>query len=282
MSDADRARAKQRERWAGSAAHWVRVSGELQRFAAPVSLWMIEQAHLQPGHAVLELAAGAGETGFLAAELIRPGGTLTSSDASEAMVEGARARAAELGLEDVEFRVLELEWIDAATGSYDAVLCRWGLMFVPDTETALREIRRVLRVGGRLAAATWAVPELNPGMTAIRRALYEQGHTEQAVEPGPGPFMLSDPERLADLAGAAGLADVEVVPIEVMAEHASFDEYWDLHHAMSAGLRDALARVDERSGQALKAAVAAALAPYTEDDGRVRLPGRALGLAAGG
>lgn len=281
MSDAEAARGEQRERWQGSAAGWTRSAQAVRRFGAPVSAWMIEQARLRPGHRVLELAAGLGETGFLAAELIAPGGTLTSSDASEGMLDGARARAAELGLENVTFRVLELEWIDEKTATQDAVLCRWGLMFPPDTETALREIRRVLKVGGRLAAATWAAPEHNQWALATRRALYDQGHVDAVIESGPGPFTLTDPERLAELARAAGLGDVEVSPVDVESEHDSFEDYWALQADLSSRLREVVDRVDERSLTALKAQVAADLEPFTDAGGALRIPGRALGLAAG-
>ena len=78
----------------------------------PVSTWMIDHLALQPGMRVLELAAGPGDTGFLAAELIKPGGMLISSDATEAMLEIARGRARQMGIDNVEFRQLELEWID--------------------------------------------------------------------------------------------------------------------------------------------------------------------------
>lgn len=281
MSEADEERARQRRRWEGSAAGWLSVSARMQRYAAPVSVWMIDQARLQPGHDVLELAAGVADTGLLAAELIRPGGSLTISDASEGMLEGARVRAAELGVEGVEFRLLELEWIDAPTATYDAVLVRWGLMFATDLEASLRDIRRVLRVGGRLAATTWADPEANPWATAQRRALYDQGLVAELIDPGPGPFTLADPAHLIEAAEATGFTEVEVTPIEMMAEHESFEDFWDLHSTISAGLRDVLARSDARSVAALKAAVAANLAPYTDAEGRLRVPGRALGLAAG-
>ena len=86
----------------------------------------------------------------MAAELLRPGGKLISTDGAEAMVAVARERAGELGLMDmVDARPMEAEWIDLDTASVDAVLCRWGYMLLADPETALRETRRVLRPDGR-------------------------------------------------------------------------------------------------------------------------------------
>ena len=72
------------------------------------------------------------------------------------MLEAARRRAAELGIDNAEFKPMEAEWIDMGTATVDAVLCRWGYMLLADPETALRETRRVLRPGGRVAFAVWA------------------------------------------------------------------------------------------------------------------------------
>jgi ubiquinone/menaquinone biosynthesis C-methylase UbiE len=89
-----------------------------------VSAAMVNGLGLRPGDRVLELAGGPGDTGFMAAELIAPGGTLISSDGAEAMLAIARERAAAHGLTNVEFKQLELEWIDLPTADVDAVLCR--------------------------------------------------------------------------------------------------------------------------------------------------------------
>ena len=149
---------------------------ELMRsFAAPVSHWMIEAVSPQPGERVLELAAGMGETGMLAAELVAPVGGVIVSDQAEAMLAGARARAAELGLANLEFQVLNAEWIDLPLASFDVVLCRWGYMLMADPETALGETRRVLRPGGRLALAVWDALELNPWAALPARELRARG-----------------------------------------------------------------------------------------------------------
>ena len=102
-TDPEEYRAASRERWAAVAGGWGTHRRVMQAAAEPVSQWMVEAIAPQPGHRVLELAAGPGDTGFLAAELIAPGGTLISSDAVPEMVDQARARAAELGITNVEF-----------------------------------------------------------------------------------------------------------------------------------------------------------------------------------
>src|SRR5947208_1821828 len=94
-------------RWERVAPGWGKRADRMRAHALPVSVWMIEHANLQPGQRVLELAAGPGDTGFLAAELIEPGGTLVCSDASEAMLHVARSRADAFGVDNVEFARLE-------------------------------------------------------------------------------------------------------------------------------------------------------------------------------
>src|SRR5947199_6845213 len=198
------------ERWERGAAGWSRRADSIQEFGMRVSVWMVEHLDLQPGQTVLELASGPGDTGFLAAELVRPGGTLISSDASRAMLGVAAGRARDLGVTNVQFKRLELEWIDLPTASVDAILCRWGLMLTFDPGAALQEARRVLRPGGRIALSVWDVPERNPWATIPNRALLELGHIEPPDPDAPGMFALADPGRLKELAYEAGFIDVIV------------------------------------------------------------------------
>src|SRR3954463_5123523 len=98
--DAEAYRAESRERWEAAAAGWATDREAFQRDAMPVSRWMLDAAHLQPGHTVLELAAGPGDTGLMAAELVAPDGKAIITDNSEGMLEAARGRAKEGGAAD--------------------------------------------------------------------------------------------------------------------------------------------------------------------------------------
>ncbi|MBV9309921.1 MAG: class I SAM-dependent methyltransferase, partial [Solirubrobacterales bacterium] len=207
-SDPESLRAELLEGWEGAAAGWGRRADLVRELGMPVSAWMIEHLALQPGLTVLELAAGPGDTGFLAAELIRPGGTLISSDGAEEMVVLARERAERLGIHNAQFRRLELEWIDLETASVDAILCRWGLMLIVDPGAALREMRRVLRPGGRVALAVWDAPERNPWATIPGRALLELGHADPPETGGPGMFALSPEGLLQAMLEDAGFVEV--------------------------------------------------------------------------
>src|SRR6185436_10992646 len=224
--DPDELRAAVRERWERSADGWRARNERFQAAAMPVSRWLVDAIEPQPGQTVLELAAGVGETGFLAAELIAPGGgRLISSDGAEAMLAHARERAEQLGVTNVEFKPLELEWIDLPAASVDAVVCRWGYMFALDRGAALRETRRVLRPGGRLALATWTGPQHNPFAAIPRRALVDAGLVDGfELGAGPGMFDLADPAALRELLEDGGFAEVVVERLELTIPYADVDD----------------------------------------------------------
>jgi SAM-dependent methyltransferase len=242
---------------------------------------MVEALDLQPGQRVLELAAGPGDTGFMAAELVRPGGTLISSDGAEPMLEVGRRRAAEAGVDNVEFRQLELEWIDLETASVDAVLVRWGIMLVVDPEAAAHEIRRVLRARGHAAIAVWDARERNPWATIPSHALIELWHAEPPDPDAPGPFALGGEGALAELLEGAGFIDVDVSPVELLRRHASIEEMVQESADVSPGFSAVYRTLTDQQRAEVAAHMASAAAPFTDDDGSVVLPGVSLVARAG-
>jgi SAM-dependent methyltransferase len=280
-ADPDEVRAATRETWETAAGGWGKRAERVREWGMPVSVAMVDSLDLQPGQRVLELAAGPGDTGFMAAELVRPGGTLICSDGAEAMLEVARRRAAEAGLDNVEFRQLELEWIDLDTASVDAVLVRWGIMLVVDPEAAAREIRRVLRARGHAALAVWDARERNPWATIPTNALIELGHAEPPDPAAPGPFALGGEGALAELLEGAGFIDVDVSPVEVLRRYASVEEMVLESADVSPGFSAAYRTLTEAQRDELTARMASAAAPFTDDDGSVILPGVSLVARAG-
>jgi SAM-dependent methyltransferase len=225
---------------------------------------------------VLELAAGPGDTGFLAAELVAPGGKLICSDGAEAMLEVARQRAQATGVRNVEFRQLELEWIDIETATMDAVLCRWGLMLILDPEAAAREIRRVLRTGTRAAFAVWDSPQRNPWATIPSEVMIARGHAQLPPPDAPGMFALAEPGVLAELLETAGFTDVIVRPVDLARHYSAPTEFVAETADMSPMFGASYAELPVPEREAISAAVIAALEPFTAPDSTVTLPGRSL------
>jgi SAM-dependent methyltransferase len=280
VTDPSEYRSASRERWESVAPGWEARRAEFQRAAEPVSQWMVEAIAPQPGHTVLELAAGVGDTGFLAAELVRPGGKLISTDGAEPMLEAAKRRAAELGLDNVEFVAMEAEWIDLAAAAVDAALCRWGYMLLADPETALRETRRVLKPGGRVALAAWDAPEHNPWVTQTGAELVAAGLAEPPEPGAPGMFAFAPAGRIADLLHSAGFGDVVVEPLDVTFRAPSFDHWWEYQFDTSPAMPEALAKATPEQRDEVYDAVQRRLAPHAQADGSLVLPGRALVAAA--
>jgi SAM-dependent methyltransferase len=279
--DAEAYRADSRERWEAAAPGWAREREAFQRDAIAVSRWLLDAAHLQPGHTVLELAAGPGDTGLMAAELVAPAGRAIITDNAEAMIATARARAEEVGATNVEIRPMEAEWIDLPTASVDAVLCRWGYMLLADPEAALRETRRVLRPGGRVALAAWAGPDDNPWIALMGRVMVERGLMEREPPGTPGPLAFGEPGRIAELLDATGFDDIVVEPLDFAFHAPSLDAWWEHSVAMSGTFARAIAGLGPAEHYALRDAVDAAYAPYVAADGSLELPARALVAAAG-
>ncbi len=266
--------------WEAAAPGWVRRREAIRALGAPVSRWMLDAVALKPGDQVLELAAGLGETGMLAAELVAPTGGVIISDQADAMLDGARARATELGLANVEFRVLGAEWIDLPLASVDAVLCRWGYMLLADPSAALVETRRVLRPQGRLALAVWDSVQHNPWALLPSLELIERGLTTPPAPGTPGPFALGDAERVRELLMQAGFAEVEVQAIELEQRHPSFEVFWETTLDIARAFHDAVLSRPEPEIAEIRAGLAARMAPYTSPEGALAIPARTLVASA--
>lgn len=278
--DAESYRADSRDSWEQAAAGWAKQREHIQASALPVSERLIARAGLQPGHQVLEVAAGLGDTGLLAADRVMPGGRVVITDGADAMVEAARSHAEARGADNVEVRQMEAEWLDVATASFDAVLSRWGYMLLADPEAALREARRGLRPGGRIALAVWAPMTDNPWVGVVQRELLARKLASQPEPGAPGMFALAAPGALEDLLAAAGFADVAVEPLDFTWNAASLDEWWDHQRTVSISLGTALAGLTPAEHYELRDAVDGGYAPYVAQDGSVALPARTLVASA--
>lgn len=226
MSDAAAMKAKEETVWASVAAGWRTHDAFIAKASAPVTQRMLQLAGLTPGKRVLDIAAGTGEPAIPAARIVNPGGSVIATDFVEDMLAVARDKAARAGVNNVEFRRVDGEALDFPDGSFDAATIRFGIMFMPEPDTCLREVHRVLRSRGRLALATWAAPDKNAWASIAAGILSKLANAPPPKPGAPGIFAFADPNRLTGGLEAAGFRDVKVEPVEVvMADHDSPEEY---------------------------------------------------------
>jgi SAM-dependent methyltransferase len=235
---------------------------------APVTQALLAALDPGPEDVILELAGGTGE---LAAVLAPRVAQVVYTDFSPAMVDAARRR----GPPGVEHLVLDMQAIDLPDASVDGVVCRYGFMLVPDPALAMRETRRVLRPGGRLAFATWAGAKNNPWATRYGPVLVERGLLEPPRPGEPGQFALGEPEQLESLARAAGFAEVDVEEVAIEFRFADWEHYRRVVTSLAASLRQTLAGLDEATLDEVDEAARARLEPFADEAGYV-LPGLAL------
>jgi len=271
----DPLRAQLREMWGSVAAGWAEHADYADARGAAVTQRLLALTYPQPGERVLELACGPGSVGIAAAPRVIPDGEVVLSDLVPEMTAIASARAQALGLSNVRARVLDLEQINEPDSSYDVVLCREGLMLVPDPGRAAREMRRVLANRGRLALAVWGPRERNPWLGIMFDAVSAQ-LGRPVPPPGiPGPFSLQDADQLLALLSDAGLADVDVEELEVPLHAPSFDEWWQRASALAGPLARTLASLPPQAAEALHDQARAATKPFEVPSG-LQFPGVAL------
>lgn len=240
---------------------------------------MIDRIDPKPADVVLDLAAGFGDTGFLAAQRVGDSGRIITSDFSPSMLEGAKRRADELGITNAEFRILEAENMDLADVSIDGALCRWGLMLMLDPSSALSETRRVLRPGGRFAFAVWGAPEANPWITLPGMVMVTRGLLDMPPPDAPGGiFSMADPARVNGLVRGAGFEDLEFEELDVTWNYANFDEIWEM--VKGAGpIGEKIGGMTQEEQAPVKQAMRDAFQTFEEEE-RYVLRGRTLVAAA--
>jgi len=261
--------------WRAVASGWERQRELFLTSTGAVSERLVALLDPRPGETILELAAGPGDTGLLAARALAPGGRLVSTDFAPEMVEAARRRAAELGLEElVSFAVEDMQSLSFADASFDGAVCRWGLMLVPDMHTAAREIARVLRPGGRIALAVWADADDNDWMTAPGRSALELGLVERPDPDAPGPFRLAREGALEDLLASAGLLVETVEDVSVAWRATSLSAWWEIARDTSRSLALILEDATDDAAKAIRAGAERRLERYLQPDGSLAVPGR--------
>lgn len=280
QSDSANIKQTQKEQWNRAAEGWRKHDDRLRSTGEPVAKRMLALAGIKPGSRVLDIASGSGEPALPAAELAGPDGFVLLTDQAEEMLAVAREKARARGLTNVDFQVVDGERLNADPLSFDAVLCRWGIMFMPDPGACLAQAHAALKTGGRIAVAVWGPPENNPWVAGPMRIIMGLAGIEPPPPDAPGVFAFRDKNRLEGALGRAGFKDIvlEEVPV-VMAKFDSGREYWNYQREFSGPLATLYRQLPEDKRTQADHEVAA-FAGNGDPDGPVELPGLSL-VAAG-
>ena len=253
---------------------WVEVL-EAEDGGGAVSRTLVELAGIGPGDAVLDVAAGYGEPGLTAARAVAPGGRVVCTDISAEMLAVGRERAAAEGLDNLQFVECDAEELVFEEASFDAVLSRQGLQFLPDVPGVLTRLHAFLKPHGRLAAAVWGPPgtvQFAAPVPVIRAEL-------QLPPPPagiPGPFALADAAQLAELVEAAGFTDVQTGTVTAIYQTDSPELATRWLRAVAPPISSLVDGRPPEVQERVWAKVTQAWAPYTTADGRVRLENQAV------
>jgi len=274
--DAEQYKIAQRQTWDSAASGWKNWWKVTEKGAQKINDRLGELAEISPGQKLLDIATGIGEPAVTAAKVVGTnGGHVLAIDISPQMLAIAKERTLSLGLQDViEFREGDIEVIEFPSSSFDAILCRWGLMFLPNLESALNHIFGALINGGKFAAAVWSIPSKVPFVGFPMSIVMRQLQIPQPTPRVPGPFSLADYSVLESSLARAGFRNIQIERQNVTFEFASVKDYINHIQDVAAPLKVILGKESESRREEIWKFMTEEVAKssYTNpDDGSVRM-----------
>lgn len=262
----------QRQQWDSVAAGWKKWWRAIESGAQHVSKRMLELAEVKPGQRVLDIATGIGEPALLATGLVGATGSVVATDISPQMLDIARERANTLGLTNVQFMESGVEGLDFPDGSFDAVLCRWGVTSLPNPSNTLAKIRRMLAPGGSFATAVWEEGPKGRPMASIAADVAREIFDLPSAPPEAPSLSTSAKNALEKEMIHAGFSDVRVEEMTLTLELPSAEDC--TQYLMDVSPEFSALFSDKSSGQReeYRQRLAEKLRPYVMVDGSVRLP----------
>jgi ubiquinone/menaquinone biosynthesis C-methylase UbiE len=279
--DIETYREQSRETWGLMAPGWEDLREWMQTTTGVVNDALVAKADPQPGQTILDIACGTGDLGLRVAERVGPDGRVICTDFAPEMVDVARRNGEAQGATNVEYRVMDAERMDLEDDSVDGVVCRFGYMLMADAATALRETRRVLRPGGRLAFAVWMTPDRNPWAALPAMTLVQRGHMPPPEPGAPGIFAMGDPERIRGLVTGAGFGEPELEEVTFEFRYADFDALWEAIVRIAGPLARAINALPDDEREATREAIRQSVAAFQTEDGSYRAPAATWGVRAG-
>src|SRR5689334_16485689 len=208
---------------------------------APLTRALIEQAHIDQGQSVLDVAGGAGEPSLTIAQAVGPHGSVMCTDAIPEMVAAAEREAADRRVENVQFRQCTAESLPFANDSFDVTVSRLGIMFFPNPLAGVREMLRVTKPGGHIALAVWGKSELNPYSYVVTDVISRHVQAPKPEPDAPDAFRFAEPGKLAGILKTAGAIDVTESAVDFdIAAPLSPEQFWSFRSEISESLRSKL------------------------------------------
>ncbi|HEY7694507.1 MAG TPA: class I SAM-dependent methyltransferase [Nitrososphaeraceae archaeon] len=272
----------QRKSWDSVAIGWQKWWKTFEKDAQNLSNHLVELAKINSSSKVLDIATGIGEPAITAARKVGNGnGHVLATDISPQMLSIARQRAASLGLQDViEFKEGDAETISLPDSAFDAVLCRWGLMFLPDLGEGLSNIYSSLVNGGYLAAAVWASPDKVPFLSVSMKTVVKETGKPMPPSGTPGPFKLADQSIITDALSKCGFKDIAVERINVIFTFSSPEEYTQFNQSIAAPINAMLADQSQERKEEIWKAVTESASNYVDATGNVKLDNESICICA--
>jgi len=274
--DPEQYKQRHRHEWDAAAEGWKKWWPIIEQGGQKVSGRLVEMAGIQLGQRVLDVASGIGEPAVTAASHVGPDGSVVATDYSGSMLAIAQERAAELGLINLETQVVDGEMLDFPASSFDAALCRWGLMLMPDPTESASRVAEALAPGGKFAAAVWGpplkVPLAGVAMGVIMKALEMPPPPEGA----PGIFSLSAPGSIEDVFETAGFSDVLTEEMTVIIELPSADTFVEMFRDTARAVTTMVAEQPAKQQEIIWGQVTAGIQQFATDEGSIRLPNQTI------
>lgn len=253
--------------WRSVSDGWRKNDAQLRDNAEPVSQRMLDGARITAGHRVLDIASGTGEPAIPAAHRVGETGHVTGVDLVDEMLAVAREKAVAQNLRNIDFQTVDGSGMPFDAASFDAVICRWGLMFMPEPQDILQQIHHVLKDEGRLAVACWAEPERNPFFTHAMSILVNHMEVPKPPPGAPGIFAFADRQRLEDTLRDSGFRDIEIEDHSFnMIQANSGEEYWQILEELAGPIAQLTQQMDEATYQAFSEEVIASAEALKQGD----------------